>query len=105
MDENCLLGKTADVTKQKLKEYYNSQDKLVPLFDDPPQSIDTCYVRLVLLTRQQFQERKDKLSNKEEEKEYSDHKIREEDEKWPNTMDYPLLYDEQETIELENIWI
>ncbi|ETO17749.1 hypothetical protein RFI_19567, partial [Reticulomyxa filosa] len=104
MDKNCLLGKTAKMTKQKLKKYYNSQDKLVPLFDDPPQSIGTCYVRLVLLTRQQFQERKDKISNKQEEKEDSDHKIREENEKWPNTMDYSLIYSKQKTIELENIW-
>ncbi|ETN97225.1 Ras family protein, partial [Reticulomyxa filosa] len=104
MDKNCLLEKTAEMTKQKLKEYYNSQDKLVPLFDDLPQSIDTCYVRLVLLTQQQFQERKDKISNKQEEKEDSDHKIREEDEKWPNIMDYSLIYSEQKTIKLENIW-
>ncbi|ETO15160.1 hypothetical protein RFI_22204, partial [Reticulomyxa filosa] len=104
MDKNCLLEKTAEITKQKLKEYYNSQDKLVPLFDDLPQSIDTCYVRLVLLTQQQFQERKDKISNKQEEKEDSDHKIREEDEKWPNIMDYSLIYSEQKTIKLENIW-
>ncbi|ETO34937.1 putative ATP-dependent protease subunit C (ClpC), partial [Reticulomyxa filosa] len=83
----------------------NSQDKLVPLFDDPPQAIGTCYVRLVLLTQQQFQERKNKISNKEEEKEDSDHKIREEDEKWSNTMDYSLLYDnKKESIELEDIW-
>ncbi|ETO01966.1 putative ATP-dependent protease subunit C (ClpC), partial [Reticulomyxa filosa] len=52
-----------------------------------------------------FQERKDKISNKQEEKEDSDHKIREEDEKWSNTMDYSLLYDDKkESIELEDIW-
>ncbi|ETO32825.1 hypothetical protein RFI_04291, partial [Reticulomyxa filosa] len=35
-----------NVTKEKLKRYYQSQDKLAPLFDDPEQSIDTCYIRL-----------------------------------------------------------
>ncbi|ETO04446.1 hypothetical protein RFI_32951, partial [Reticulomyxa filosa] len=34
--------------KEKLKQYYQSQDKLAPLFDDPEQSIDTCYIRLAL---------------------------------------------------------
>ncbi|ETO08887.1 hypothetical protein RFI_28500 [Reticulomyxa filosa] len=36
--------------KQKLKRYYQSQNKLAPLFDDPEQSINTCYIRLALLT-------------------------------------------------------
>ncbi|ETO02469.1 regulator of nonsense transcripts 2, partial [Reticulomyxa filosa] len=35
-----------DTTKQKLMRHYQSQDKLAPLFDDPEQSIDTCYIRL-----------------------------------------------------------
>ncbi|ETO34364.1 hypothetical protein RFI_02730 [Reticulomyxa filosa] len=43
--------------KEKLKRYYQSQDKLAPLFDDHEQSIGTCYIRLALLTQQQ----KDKM--------------------------------------------
>ncbi|ETO07816.1 hypothetical protein RFI_29574, partial [Reticulomyxa filosa] len=50
-----------NLTKEKLKRYYQSQDKLAPLFDDPEQSIDTCYIQLALLTQQQFQQQKDKM--------------------------------------------
>ncbi|ETO07957.1 hypothetical protein RFI_29433, partial [Reticulomyxa filosa] len=50
-----------DTTKQKLKRYYQSQDKF-----DPEQSIDTCYIRLALLTQQQFQQQKDKMIKKKE---------------------------------------
>ncbi|ETO05325.1 hypothetical protein RFI_32071 [Reticulomyxa filosa] len=89
------MTKATDATKQKLKDYYKSQDELIPLFDDHQQSIANCYIRLVLLTQQQFQKRKDKITNKSNE----------ESEKWPNTLDYSLFYGgEQETTELEDIW-
>ncbi|ETO04768.1 hypothetical protein RFI_32628 [Reticulomyxa filosa] len=55
--------------KQKLKRYHQSQDKLAPLFGDPEQSIDTCYIRLALLTQQQFQQQKDKMINNQKKKE------------------------------------
>ncbi|ETN97478.1 hypothetical protein RFI_40051 [Reticulomyxa filosa] len=35
-----------NATKKKLKQHYQSQDKLASLFDDTEQSIDTCYIRL-----------------------------------------------------------
>ncbi|ETO09046.1 hypothetical protein RFI_28340, partial [Reticulomyxa filosa] len=95
--------------KQKLKRYYQSQDKLAPLFDDPEQSINTCYIRLVLLTQQQLQQQKDKMTNNqekeksEEDKKYTDYK--EENEKWPNSLDYSLIYGNQtEHIQLQDIW-
>ncbi|ETO06859.1 hypothetical protein RFI_30531 [Reticulomyxa filosa] len=96
VEERKKHGKNRKTTK-KLKDYYNGQDKLVPLFDDPPQSIDDCYIRLVLLTQQQFQNRKDQMTKKNNEEK--------EDEKWPDTLDYSLIYDnKQEIIELEDIW-
>ncbi|ETO32135.1 hypothetical protein RFI_04983, partial [Reticulomyxa filosa] len=96
MDEKCPLRKVAEAAKQKLKDYYNSQDKLVPLFDDPPQRIANCFIRLVLLAQFYFQKRKDQMSNKNKE---TDSK------KWPHVMDYSLLYNgRQMTIELEDIW-
>ncbi|ETN99762.1 hypothetical protein RFI_37705 [Reticulomyxa filosa] len=85
--------------KEKLKRYYQSQDKLVPLFDDPEQSIYTCYTRLALLTQQQFQQQKDKMINQEKGEE--DKKYKEENGKWPNSLDYSLIYGNQtENIEL-----
>ncbi|ETO33882.1 hypothetical protein RFI_03214 [Reticulomyxa filosa] len=104
---NESLEKAIEVTKETLKNYYNAQDKLVPLFDDTPQSISNCYIRLALLTQQQFQERKEKMTNKNnEEKKRSkeDNENREEDGKWQDTIDYSLIYNEQKTIELEDIW-
>ncbi|ETO00652.1 NLR family, pyrin domain containing 12, partial [Reticulomyxa filosa] len=115
MAENNILGKITEMTRQKLKDYYTSQDKLVPLFDDPPQSIDTCHVRLALLTAQQFRERKDKMSNKNNEEKKGKSK---KDQEWPSIVDYSLIYGErilidekqtlsyegQKTIELEDIW-
>ncbi|ETO01645.1 hypothetical protein RFI_35795, partial [Reticulomyxa filosa] len=66
------MTKAADATKRKLKYYYKSQDKLIPLFDDHRQSIANCYIQLVLLTQQQFQERKDKITNKNNEEKLED---------------------------------
>ncbi|ETO27417.1 NACHT family NTPase, partial [Reticulomyxa filosa] len=81
-----------ETAKEKLKRYYKSQDKLVPLFDDPAQCIDTCYIRLVLLDQQQSQQRKGQMNS-------------EEDREWPNALDYSLLHQTaQETVQLENIW-
>ncbi|ETO04538.1 hypothetical protein RFI_32859, partial [Reticulomyxa filosa] len=63
-NEKIYTNKTSEAlnaTKEKLKRHYQSQDKLAPLFDDPEQSIDTCYIRLALLTQQQFQQQKDKM--------------------------------------------
>ncbi|ETO01989.1 NTPase, partial [Reticulomyxa filosa] len=86
--------------KQKLKRHYQSQDKLAPLFDDPEQSIHTCYVRLALLTQQQFQKQKDKMTNNQ-----GHEKNEEENGKWPNSLDYSLIYGNQtEHIELQDIW-
>ncbi|ETO03427.1 NACHT family NTPase [Reticulomyxa filosa] len=71
-------------TTKKLKYYYKSQDKLAPLFDDPEQSIDTCYIQLALLNQTIFRQRK---------------------EQWTSTLDYSLTYDTgQETVELQDIW-
>ncbi|ETO02068.1 hypothetical protein RFI_35368, partial [Reticulomyxa filosa] len=102
-------------SKQKLIRYYQSQNKLAPLFDDPEQSIDTCYIRLALLTKQQFQQQKDKMINNqekeksEEDEKYDDYeedeKYKKENEKWPNSLDYSLIYGSQtENIELQDIW-
>ncbi|ETO03041.1 NTPase, partial [Reticulomyxa filosa] len=92
-----------DTTKQKLMQHYQSQDKLAPLFDDPEQSIDTCYVRLALLTQQQFQQQKDKMINNQEKEKKKDYK--EENGKWPNSLDYSLIYGNQtENIKLQDIW-
>ncbi|ETO03468.1 hypothetical protein RFI_33939, partial [Reticulomyxa filosa] len=114
-----------DTTKQKLRRYYQSQDKLAPLFDDPEQSIDTCYIRLTLLTQQQFQQQKDKMINdqqkgkSEQDEKYDDYKeekgkseqdeknkdYKEENEKWANSLNYSLIYGNQiENIELQDIW-
>ncbi|ETO02996.1 hypothetical protein RFI_34414, partial [Reticulomyxa filosa] len=102
-------AKELDATKEKLKRHYQSQDKLVPLFDDPEQFIDTCYIRLALLTQQQFQQQKDKMiNNQKKEKNEGDEKYndyKEENEKWPNSLDYSLIYGNQtENIELQDIW-
>ncbi|ETO14921.1 hypothetical protein RFI_22445 [Reticulomyxa filosa] len=103
-------GKATEVTRQKLKDYYKTQDKLITLFDDPPQPIEKCYIRLVLLTQHQFQERKKQMTSKnrssEEEQGKDCRQIRnEEDRKWPDTLDYSLIYSGvQETIELDDIW-
>ncbi|ETO10825.1 hypothetical protein RFI_26550 [Reticulomyxa filosa] len=71
------------ITK-KLKDYYKSQDKLVPLFDDPEQSIYTCYIRLILLDQKRFQQRK---------------------EQWTNTLDYSLICGTgKEKMEVQDIW-
>ncbi|ETO10982.1 hypothetical protein RFI_26391, partial [Reticulomyxa filosa] len=101
--------KKLDPKKEKLKRYYQSQDKLAPLFDDPEQSINTCYIRLALLTQQQFQQQKykminnEKKENSEEDKKYEDY-IKENG-KWPNPLDYSLIYRNQtENIELQDIW-
>ncbi|ETO07989.1 non-muscle caldesmon, partial [Reticulomyxa filosa] len=108
-DENEELN----ATKEKLKQNYQSQDKLAPLFDDPEQSIDTCYIRLALLTQQQFQQQKDKMTNNqekgksEEDEKYEkeDEKYKEENGKWMNSLDYSLIYGNQtEIIELQDIW-
>ncbi|ETO07951.1 hypothetical protein RFI_29441 [Reticulomyxa filosa] len=75
-----------------LKDYYTSQ------------ALDDCYVRLVLLTQQQFQERKDKMSNKNDEKKKEKSEIYQE---WPQKSIYEkqiLSHEEQKTIELEDIW-
>ncbi|ETO00897.1 hypothetical protein RFI_36545 [Reticulomyxa filosa] len=57
--------------KEKLQQYYQSQDKLAPLFDDPEQSIDTCYIRLALLTQQQKHKM---INNQQKEKSEEDEK-------------------------------
>ncbi|ETO01228.1 hypothetical protein RFI_36212, partial [Reticulomyxa filosa] len=98
-----------DTTKKKLRRHYQSQDKLAPLFDDPEQSIDTCYIRLALLTQQQFQQQKHKMVNNqkkekgEEDEKYEDYT--KENGKWPNSLDYSLIYGNQtQNIELQDIW-
>ncbi|ETO06302.1 hypothetical protein RFI_31094, partial [Reticulomyxa filosa] len=73
--------------KEKLKQHYQSQDKLAPLFDDPGQSIDTCYIRLALLTQQQ----KDKMVNNQEKEKSEEEK----NGKWINSLDYSLIYGNQ----------
>ncbi|ETO33523.1 hypothetical protein RFI_03577, partial [Reticulomyxa filosa] len=95
-NENIYTNKTSqakkdneneemNATKEKLKQYYQSQDKLAPLFDDPEQSINTCYIR----------------KGKSEENE----KYKEENGKWINLLNYSLIYGNQtETIELQDIW-
>ncbi|ETO03196.1 hypothetical protein RFI_34214, partial [Reticulomyxa filosa] len=81
------------LTKKKLKRYYQSQDKLVPLLDDPEQTIYMCYIRLILLTQQQFQQKDKMINNQEEEKskheKYDDYN--EENGKWSNSLDYSLI--------------
>ncbi|ETO03668.1 NTPase, partial [Reticulomyxa filosa] len=86
--------KDTNATTEKLMRYYKSQDKLAPLFDDPGQPIDNCYIRLALLTQQQFQGQKDKITNNEKE-----------NENWQNSLDYSLIYENKtETIEVQDIW-
>ncbi|ETO35468.1 NACHT domain-containing protein, partial [Reticulomyxa filosa] len=89
---------TFEATKAKLKEYYKSQDKLVPLFDDHEQSINACYIRLALLNQKRFLERKEQITKKMRNNE-------ERQGKCTNTLDYPFIYDdEQETIEEQDNW-
>ncbi|ETO31338.1 hypothetical protein RFI_05781 [Reticulomyxa filosa] len=97
------------LAKEKLRRYYQSQDKLVPLFDDPEQSIDTCYTRLALLIQQQFQQQKDRMiDNQEKEKSEEDKKnqdYKEENGEWPNSLNCSLTYRNQtKDIELQDIW-
>ncbi|ETO14940.1 hypothetical protein RFI_22428, partial [Reticulomyxa filosa] len=95
-DDIDILGAT---TTNKLKRYYKSQDKLVPLFDDPEQSIDTCYIRLALLHERQFKKIKEQITNKKQNKE------EDEKEKWLNSIDYSAMYgNEQETIDVRYVW-
>ncbi|ETO33379.1 hypothetical protein RFI_03730 [Reticulomyxa filosa] len=68
-----------NATTEKLLRHYKAQDKLSPLFDDPGQSIDSCYIRLALLTQQRFQEQKDKMKNDEQ-------KHEQENGKWANSL-------------------
>ncbi|ETO01478.1 hypothetical protein RFI_35962 [Reticulomyxa filosa] len=115
INEKIYTNKTSEIkkdneneelnaTKEKLKQHYQSQDKLAPLFDDPEQSIDTCYIRLALLIQQQ----KDKMINNEEKEKSEDEKHddhKEENGKWTNSLDYSLIYGNQtENIELQDIW-
>ncbi|ETO32528.1 hypothetical protein RFI_04589, partial [Reticulomyxa filosa] len=86
--------------KEKLKRHYRLKDKLAPLFDDPGQSIDNCYIRLALLTQQRFQQQKNENDNEEEEE--AKYK---ESETWTNTLDYSLIYgNKMETLEVQDIW-
>ncbi|ETO01912.1 hypothetical protein RFI_35527, partial [Reticulomyxa filosa] len=86
--------------KEKLMQHYQLQDKLVLLFDDPEQSIDTCYIRLALLTQQQFQQQKEKI---EEDGKHGDYK--EKNGQSINSLHYSLIYGNQtENIELQDIW-
>ncbi|ETO33395.1 hypothetical protein RFI_03713, partial [Reticulomyxa filosa] len=87
------------VAIKKLKDYYKLQNKLVPLFDDPEQSIDTCYIRLILLITKRFEERKKQMTNKKQNNE------EDEKEKWSNSIDYSIIYGSgQETVDVEDIW-
>ncbi|ETO34430.1 hypothetical protein RFI_02663 [Reticulomyxa filosa] len=84
-----------NLIKQKLKRYYQSQDKLTPLFDDPEQSIDANKKHKMINNQE-------KEKGKEDEK-YKDYK--EENGKWPNPLDYSLIYENQtENIKLQDIW-
>ncbi|ETO11699.1 hypothetical protein RFI_25677 [Reticulomyxa filosa] len=97
-------NKELNVMKKKLKQHYQSQDKLSPLFDNPEQSIDTCYIRLTLLIQQQFHQQKDKMVNNQE-KRKSKEENGEKNGKWTNSLDYSLIYGNQtENIELQDIW-
>ncbi|ETO15173.1 hypothetical protein RFI_22191 [Reticulomyxa filosa] len=91
-----------NTTKEKLKQHYQPQDKLAPLFDDPEQSIDTCYIQLALLTQQQ----KDKLINNQEKQKSEENGkykgYKEENGKWKNSLNYSLICGNQtENIELQ----
>ncbi|ETO17843.1 NTPase [Reticulomyxa filosa] len=102
INETTSINKETE-TKEKLKGYYKSKDKLIPLFDDHDQSIDTCYIRLVLLSQQQLNEGKQQIQDKTVNKEKM--KKSEENEAWPNTLDYSLMHtSKQGTMELQDIW-
>ncbi|ETO06085.1 hypothetical protein RFI_31311 [Reticulomyxa filosa] len=68
---------------KKMKDYYKSQDKLVPLFDDPEQSTDACYIKLYLLNQTIFRQRKEQRTS---------------------TLDYLIYGTGQETVEMQGIW-
>ncbi|ETO15234.1 hypothetical protein RFI_22132, partial [Reticulomyxa filosa] len=77
-------------------QYYQSQDKLASLFEDPEQSIDMCHIRLALLTQQQFQQQKDKMINNQEKEKSQDEKhddYKEKNGKWINLLNYSLIYE------------
>ncbi|ETO18216.1 NTPase [Reticulomyxa filosa] len=112
------IGVTEEETKQKLKECYKSQDELAPLVDDVRQPICTCYIRLLLLPQQIFEERKkDLIKNKtrnikkEQEKREQDEAQKEEEEeeeseKWSNVLDDVLMHNNngQGAIEVQDLW-
>ncbi|ETO31116.1 hypothetical protein RFI_06005, partial [Reticulomyxa filosa] len=79
----CLrvTEKELTTTNEKLKRCYQSQDKLVPLFDDPEQSIDTCYIRLQKNKMKNNQEKEKEEKEKDEENE-KDKDYKEEDGEW-----------------------
>ncbi|ETO27894.1 NTPase [Reticulomyxa filosa] len=90
----------ANAVKEKLKRYYQAKDKLVPLFDDPEQSINVCYIRLSLLRQERFREQKEKMVENEKSEEHKG-----EDRECINKSKYSLIYgNEQETIEIQDIW-
>ncbi|ETO34004.1 hypothetical protein RFI_03092 [Reticulomyxa filosa] len=86
--------------KEKLKRHYLSKNKLVSLFDNPGQSTDNCYIRLVLLIQQRFQQQKMKMTSIErtgKSEEDAKHKER-------NILDYSLIYgNKMETLEVQDI--
>ncbi|ETO08121.1 hypothetical protein RFI_29269, partial [Reticulomyxa filosa] len=98
---------------EKLKGFYRSQNELVPLFDDPPQPINSCYIQLTFLDTRQLQERKEKMEakngsneeKKEEREDKDEHEEHSKDGRWPNLLDHSIIYGNgQKTIELHDIW-
>ncbi|ETO02468.1 hypothetical protein RFI_34963 [Reticulomyxa filosa] len=80
--------------KEKLKRRYLAKDKLVPLFDDPGQSIDNCYIRLALSKKMKMASIERTGKSEEDAK----HKER-------NILDYSLIYgNKMETLKVSDIW-
>ncbi|ETO20144.1 hypothetical protein RFI_17077 [Reticulomyxa filosa] len=89
---------TLETTTDKLKDHYKSQDKLVPLFDDLEQLIDTCYIQLALLHEKYFKKIKEQITNKKQNNE-------DEKEKWSNSIDHSMIYgSRQEIVDEQDIW-
>ncbi|ETO05079.1 hypothetical protein RFI_32317, partial [Reticulomyxa filosa] len=98
VESNKKENEKLDPSKEKLKRHYQSQDKLDPLFDDPKQSIDT--YKMINNQQKRKSEEDEKFDDYKEDK-----KNKEENEKWPKSLDYSLIYGNQtENIELQDIW-
>ncbi|ETO34400.1 hypothetical protein RFI_02693 [Reticulomyxa filosa] len=107
MSQKKSESKILESTIKKLKEHYKSQNKLAPLFDDPDQLIDTCYIRLTLLKQRYFLEKSEEILNEEDNNEAVEEEKEEKDpEEWLNTLDYFMTYGSgQKTVELQDLWV